>query len=63
MYCDGQVFCLSDVSSVIFIHQVSTLSPKLHIGKDNDTRTVQAEISKFASVSFDQGFQIWVGWN
>ena len=33
------------------------------IGKNNNTRTVQAESSKFASVLFDQGFQIWVGWN
>ena len=33
------------------------------IGKNNNTRTVQAESSKFASVSFDHGFQIWVGWN
>ena len=29
----------------------------------NDTCTVQGESSKFASVWFDQGFQIWVGWN
>ena len=34
-----------------------------NIGKNNNTRTVQTELSKFASVSFDQGFQIWVGWN
>ena len=33
------------------------------IGKNNNTRTVQAESSKFASVLFDQGFQIWIGWN
>ena len=33
------------------------------IGKNKNTRTVQAESSKFASVLFDQGFQIWVGWN
>ena len=33
------------------------------IGKNNNTRTVQAESSKFASVLFNQGFQIWVGWN
>ena len=31
------------------------------IGKNNNTCTVQA--CKFASVWFDQGFQIWVGWN
>ena len=30
------------------------------IGKNNNTHTVQAESSKFASVLFDQGFQIWV---
>ena len=35
----------------------------LPIGKNNNTRTVQAESSKFASVLFDKGFQIWVGWN
>ena len=29
-----------------------------YIGKNNNTRTVQAESSKFASVLFDQGFQI-----
>ena len=34
----------------------------LAIGKNNNTRTVQAESSKFLSVLFDQGFQIWVGW-
>ena len=28
------------------------------IGKNNNIRTVQAESSKFALVSFDQGFQI-----
>ena len=28
--------------------------------KNNNTRTVQAESSKFASVLFDQGFQM--GW-
>ena len=28
------------------------------IGKDDNTRTVWAESSKFASLSFDQGFQI-----
>ena len=28
------------------------------IEKNNNTRTVQAESSKFASLSFDQGFQI-----
>ena len=33
------------------------------IGKNSNTRTEQAESSKFASVLFDQGFQIWVGWN
>ena len=33
------------------------------IGKNNNTRIVQAESSKFASVSFDLGFQIWVSWN
>jgi hypothetical protein len=33
------------------------------IGKNNNTRTVKAESSKFASVSFDQGFQIWIGCN
>ena len=33
------------------------------IGKNNNTFTVQAESFKFALVSFDQGFQIWVGWN
>ena len=27
------------------------------IGKNNNTRTVQAESSKFASVLFDQGFK------
>ena len=42
------------------------LIPTYIIGKNNNTRTVQAESSKFASVSFDQGFQIavpprWVG--
>ena len=33
------------------------------IGNNTNTRTVQTESPKFASVSFDQGFQIWVGWN
>ena len=33
------------------------------IGKNNYTCTVQADSSKFASVSFDQVFHIWVGWN
>ena len=28
------------------------------IGKNNNTRTVQAESSKFESLSFGQGFQI-----
>ena len=28
------------------------------IWKNNNTRTVQAESSKFASLSFDQGYQI-----
>jgi hypothetical protein len=32
----------------------------LSIGKNNNTRTVQAESSDFASVLFDQGFQVWV---
>ena len=31
------------------------------IGKNNNTRTVQTESSKFESVLFDQGFQILVG--
>ena len=31
--------------------------------KSNNTLTVQAESSKFASVLFDQEFQIWVDWN
>ena len=31
---------------------------RVHIGKKNNTRTVQAESSKFASLSIDQGFQI-----
>ena len=40
--------------------------PTYIIGKNNNTGTVQAESSKFASVSFDQGFEIvipprWVG--
>ena len=33
----------------------------VEIGKYNNTHTVQPESSKFESVSFDQGFQIWVG--
>jgi hypothetical protein len=36
------------------------------IGKNNNTCTVQAESSKFASVLFDQEFQIWLigtDWN
>ena len=32
-------------------------------GKNNNAHNVQAESSKFASVLFDQGFQVWVGWN
>ena len=36
---------------------------KIAIEKNNDIRTVQSESSTFTSVSFDQGFQIWAGWN
>ena len=36
---------------------------KISIGKNKNTRTVLAESSRFASVLFDHGFQIWVGWN
>ena len=32
--------------------------PTYIIGKNNNTRTMQAESFKFASVSFDHGFQI-----
>ena len=31
---------------------------KLEIEKNNNTHTVQAESSKFASLLFDQGFQV-----
>ena len=38
------------------------------MGKNSDDgngvcRYVRAESSKFASVSFDHEFQIWIGWN
>ena len=33
------------------------------VWKNNNTRTGQALSFKFASVLFDQGFQIWVVWN
>ena len=48
------------VTNIIYRNTVFNFSG---IGKNNNTRTVQAESSKFASVLFDQGFQVWVGWN
>ena len=50
------------VEWVFFLVNIGTWQHQC-IGKNNNTHTVQAESSKFASVLFDQGFQIWVGWN
>ena len=43
-----------------YFHRYQILLCK-EIGKNNNTLTVQAESSKFASVLFDQAFQIWGG--
>ena len=45
------------VTNIIYRNTVFNFSG---IGKNNNHRTVQAESSKFASILFDQGFQIWV---
>ena len=55
---------LADLKKVLFQKLVSRenlvllCTLKFTIGKNNNTRTVQAESSKFASLLFDQGFQI-----
>ena len=61
-YIMRPLFSLSfffSANSHLLLTQLDELSKS--IGKNNITRTVQAESSKFASVLFDQGFQIWVG--
>ena len=64
---DGVASWQSSILSLLLLHGpcLANLQERcsVGIGKNNNTRTVQAESSKFASVSFDQGFQIWVGWN
>ena len=57
----GPLFIFAEIDKRVRIVKVivaDELAAFAFIEKNNNTRTVQTESSKFASFSFDQGFQI-----